>query len=99
MIQSTILHNLSPEQISSMFQELKKDISALKVQIEKPKTDEYLTRQEVADKLKCDLSTVHNWSKAGILKPYGIGNRVYFKTSDIEAVMLPLNKKKQKNNF
>ena len=95
MIQSTILHNLSPEQISSMFQELKKDISALKVLNEKPKTDGYLTRQEVADMLKCDLSTVHNWTKAGTLIAYGIGNRVYYKLSDIEAAMLPINKKRK----
>jgi len=95
MIHSTILHNLSPEQISSMFQELKKDISALKVQNEKPKTDGYLTRQEVADMLKCDLSTVHNWTKAGTLIAYGIGNRVYYKLSDIEAAMLPINKKRK----
>ena len=94
MLHSTILHNLSPEQISSMFQELKQDISALKVQMEKPKTDGYLTRQDVAAMLKCDLSTVHNWTKAGILIAYGIGNRVYYKLSEIEAMMLPINRRK-----
>ncbi len=93
MMQSTILHNLTPEQIISMFQELKKDISALKITT--PQTEVFLTRQEVSTMLKCDLSTVHNWTKAGILLAYGIGNRVYYKLSDIEAVMLPINKKRK----
>ena len=96
MVHSTILHNLSPEQISSMFQELKRDISALKVQKEKPNTDGYLTRQEVADMLKCDLSTVHNWTKAGTLNAYQIGGRVYYKKSEIEASMIPIHRLRRK---
>ena len=96
MVHSTILHNLTPEQFSSMFQELKREISELKAKLSKPKIEGYLTRQEVAEMLKCDLSTVHNWTKAGLLIAYGIGNRVYYKLSDIEAVMLPLNKRNNK---
>lgn len=57
---------------------------------EDPK-EEYLTRREVADLLKIELSTLHNWSKKGKLKPYGIGNRVYFLRSDIEKALKPLN--------
>jgi hypothetical protein len=97
MMQSTILHNLTPEQIGSMFEELKKDISSLKLQMSTPKSDKFLTRQEVATELKCDLSTVHNWTKAGILISYAIGNRVYYKQSDIEAAMIPSSKKKNSN--
>jgi len=58
----------------------------------KPKQpNDYLTRQEVADMLRIDLSTVHNWCKKGKLKPYGIGHRVYFLRSDIEKSLTPLN--------
>ena len=52
---------------------------------------EYLTRQQVAQMFDVDLSTVHNWSKSGKLKPLGIGSRVYFLRSDIEACLIPLN--------
>ncbi|WP_281227685.1 helix-turn-helix domain-containing protein [Flavobacterium aquiphilum] len=52
---------------------------------------EYLTRQQVAKMFDVDLSTVHNWCKSGKLKPLGIGSRVYFLRSDIEACLIPLN--------
>ena len=53
---------------------------------------EYLTRQQVAKMFDVDLSTVHNWCKSGKLKPLGIGSRVYFLRTDIEACLIPLNK-------
>lgn len=52
---------------------------------------EYLTRQQVAKMFDVDLSTVHNWCKSGKLKPLGIGSRVYFLRTDIEAGLVPLN--------
>ena len=52
---------------------------------------EYLTRQQVAKMFDVDLSTVHNWCKKGKLKPLGIGSRVYFLRTDIEASLIPLN--------
>lgn len=51
---------------------------------------EYLTRQEVADMLQVNLSTVHNWCKNGRLKPLGIGARVYFLRSDVEQCLKPI---------
>lgn len=45
---------------------------------------EYLTRSEVCELLQVDLSTLHRWRKEGILTGYGIGNRVYFKRTEIE---------------
>ena len=52
---------------------------------------EYLTRQQVAKMFDVDLSTVHNWCKSGKLKPLGIGSRVYFLRTDLEACLIPLN--------
>lgn len=52
---------------------------------------EYLTRQQVAKMFDVDLSTIHNWCKSGKLKPLGIGSRVYFLRTDIEACLIPLN--------
>lgn len=58
----------------------------------KPKQpNDYLTRQDVAKLFGVDLSTVANWQKNGKLKPYGLGGRVYFLRSDIEASLIPLN--------
>lgn len=55
-------------------------------------TEHYLTREEVSKLLKISLSTIHNWNKEGILQPYQIGGRVYFKASDIESSMIKLEK-------
>lgn len=53
--------------------------------------NEYLTRQEVAQMFNVDISTVHNWSKSGKLNPLGLGSRVYFLRSEVEASLKPLN--------
>lgn len=92
MENSTILHNVSAEQINSLFQGLQNQLTELKQNFEPKIPTEYLTRNEVAKMLKCDLSTIHNWCKKGKLNPHGIGNRVYFKRSEIEAVLIPLGK-------
>jgi hypothetical protein len=58
----------------------------------KPKhPNDYLTRQQTADLLSVDLSTLFNWNKSGKLNPLGLGNRVYYLRSEIEASMTPLN--------
>ena len=53
--------------------------------------NDYLTRREVANMFNVDLSTIHNWCKSKRLKPLGMGARVYFLRSDIEASLKPLN--------
>lgn len=68
---------------SSLLQELKKEF-----QPKEP--EEYLTRLEVSKMLKCDISSVHNWGKAGKLKRHGLGNRVYYKRSEVEQAIIEL---------
>ena len=45
--------------------------------------DTILTREETAKFLKINITTLWNWSKRGILIPFGIGNRVYYKKQEI----------------
>ena len=89
MITSTILNNVSAEEIYSLFKDLQTKLDDLKNNFELKAPTEYLTRSEVAQMLKCDLSTIHNWTKKGKIIPYGIGNRVYYKRSEIEAALIP----------
>lgn len=98
MKNSTILHEVSPEQITSLFEGLQNQIKELKENFEPKNPTEYLTRNEVAELLKCDLSTLWNWQKKGKLIPYGIGNRIYYKRSDIEAAIICLSEKKGGEN-
>jgi hypothetical protein len=86
-----MLHNMKPSDFKTHFDEIKELIRLLSTNKEKASQEQYLTRREVSEMLKCDISTVHSWIKRKILKAYGIGNRVYYKLSEIEAAMMPLN--------
>jgi excisionase family DNA binding protein len=93
------MHNLllSPIQKADLINELAAEIESRLYKIVKnqppeahPPT-EYLTRQELKDLLKVDLSTIHNWTKKGKINAYGIGNRVYFKRSEVDAMLVKIN--------
>jgi hypothetical protein len=86
------LIQITPEQLQTEI------LKGVKIQLENflkhftPKQpNEYLTRQDVAKMFNVDISTIHNWCKSGKLKPLGLGSRVYFLRSDIEASLTPLN--------
>jgi excisionase family DNA binding protein len=90
---ATLIHDLTHEELIDLFQELKFQLLEIKKNFEPVKPTEYLTRTELAEMLKCDLSTIHNWTKKGKLIPYGIGNRIYYKRDEVESMLLPLGKK------
>lgn len=56
---------------------------------EKP---DYLTRNEVKKLFQVSFPTIHNWTNKGIIKPYHVGKKVYYKRSELESV---LNSKQQ----
>lgn len=57
-------------------------IKELKTTLEK-QPEEFLTPKEVCKLLKVDVSTLHRWRNANIITAYGLGNRVYFKRSEL----------------
>lgn len=84
---------ITPEQLQNeIIEGVKKQLQELKRDFQPKEPTEYLTRNEVKELLKVDLSTVHNWTKRGKLKSYGIGNRVFYKRSEVENAIIPLNK-------
>lgn len=88
----TQLHNLEPNQILNPIEELQKSIDDLKRNFQPKEPTEYLTRKEVSDLFKVDISTIHNWTVKGILKAYSIGRRVYYKRNEIELAIIELEK-------
>ncbi len=50
-------------------------------------SDVYLTRQETADFLKINITTLWNWTNKGKIKSYGIGNRRYYNKQEIIALL------------
>lgn len=81
----TALIELIDETVKRRLDDLKKNFT--------PKEPtELLTRQEVAEMLSIDLSTVHNWTKKGILTANQIGGRIYYKRTEVENSIIKLNK-------
>lgn len=90
-----------PQAVAKVYNEvflIRNQLQEIKQNFKPKEPIEWLTRNEVAELLKCDLSTLHNWVKKGKLTPYGIGNRIYFKRSEIENAIVYLGKKKGANN-
>ena len=56
----------------------------------------WITRKDASELLGVSLVTIHNWTKEGIINAYKIGNRVRFKRSDLENILLNSNKKASK---
>jgi len=79
-----------PENVLQDLANIKEQLHELKKEFKPKEPTKYLTRNEVAKMLSVDISTVHNWSKKGILKPIGIGARVYYKRKDVENSFVEL---------
>ena len=85
-VQSTTTEEL----ITELRSRWKEDLENLRIDLQPKSTEEYLTRNEVSQMLKVDLSTVHNWTKEGKLRRYGIGKRIYYKRSEIENALVEI---------
>ena len=84
--------SITPEQLQAQIVEgVKTHLDDLKEFYQPKEPTEFLTRAEVAELLKVDLSTVHNWTKKGILQSNGIGGRVYYKRKEVEQAIIKLN--------
>jgi len=46
-----------------------------------------MTRWETAELLKVSLVSIRSWSQKGLIQPYTIGGRVFFKRSEVESAL------------
>lgn len=53
----------------------------------------WLTRNEAAKYFGVSLVTIYNWTKEGILTSYKISNRLRFKKSELQDILLNSNRK------
>ena len=88
---SESINNLSPSTLANLIADNLRESKDLlrKGQETNLYEKEILTRKEVASLLSICLVTIHEWVKIGLLKPYKLGNRTFFKRSEI---MEALNK-------
>jgi excisionase family DNA binding protein len=85
-----ILTNLSKEDLKSI---IEKSVSAaIKEHLPKDESkaggnpDEFVTKKEAAELLKCSTSTIDNYRRAGKLTRYHLGKSVKFKKEDVLAL-------------
>jgi excisionase family DNA binding protein len=58
-----------------------------KKDMEKVKTNEFLTRKEVSEKLRVSYPTLKRWRDKNLISCYKIGFIVRYKRSDIEQLL------------
>jgi len=56
----------------------------------------YMNRQQVAKLLNISSVTVWDWTNKGFLKAYKLGNKVFYKASEIDASMTLMEAKRSK---
>jgi len=82
---------VTPEQIqNAIIEGVKTQLEELKNSFPNPQTD-YLTRKDVVKLLQINLSTLHNWTKKGILSSYSIGSRIYYRRDEVNNAIVKLN--------
>ncbi|SMC33695.1 helix-turn-helix domain-containing protein [Cellulophaga tyrosinoxydans] len=81
----TALIDLIDETVKNRLNDLKKHLQPKEPNV-------YLSRNDVAEMLQIDLSSVHNWTKKGILTAYQISGRVYYKRDEVENAIVELKK-------
>ncbi|RYJ44243.1 DNA binding domain protein, excisionase family [Flavobacterium beibuense] len=84
MDKTLLLHQLTPEQLQDMIREaVKAELDDFKNRLADSEPDVLLTRTEASALLKVNITTLWNWTKAGKITAYGIGNRVYYKKQEL----------------
>ena len=91
-MQQLQITQLSPEDLKDILKELfRSELEALKKQNEKSNAEVFYTREETAERLKINLSTLHRWTKSGKIIPHAIGTRIYYKESLIQQALVKLD--------
>ena len=80
------LAELITEGVKSQLQDLKKDLQKQEA------NDQLLTRAEACEFLKIEQTTLWHWTNKGKIQAYGIGNRRYYKRSELLECLTLLKK-------
>lgn len=91
MKESVLLNNVSPDELIQIILDgVQAKIDKLKEAFQPKEPTEYLTRKEVIELLHVDQSTIWAWTKRGKLISYQISNRIYYKRSEVEQAIKPI---------
>jgi hypothetical protein len=84
------LVQISPNELVNLISEKVREQLQEFSQTSNQKTDNltpHLTRRETAKYFGVSLNCINDWCRKGILTPYKVGQRTYFKRSELVQVM------------
>jgi len=91
MTNSTIIQVAPNELVNLISKQVKTELQrfATNPKVKELETDNrpHLTRKETAQFFDVSLNCINDWSKKGILKPIKVGQRTYFRKSDLLELM------------
>jgi transcriptional regulator of NAD metabolism len=91
-MQQISITQLSPEDLKSLVTKiLQNELSGFKNEMLKSDAEVFHTREETANRFRINLSTLHRWTKAGIIISHAIGGRVFYKESSIQQALVKLD--------
>ena len=84
MANAIMVHNLDVQQLKEIINTtVKNQLSDVFEALKREKNETLLTREETYRLLKIDSTTLWYWTRDGKLKCYAIGNRRYYKKSEV----------------
>jgi excisionase family DNA binding protein len=93
----TQLYGITPEELKAeIVKDIRHELKELSKNFTPKEPTIWITRKETSELIGVSLVTIHNWSKEHVINAYKIGNRVRFKRSEIEQILLNSNKKASK---
>ncbi len=93
MTNSILLQNVTAETLSQIIKDgVKSQLEDFKKELQNSDPNELLTREQTCEFLQIDSSTLWHWTNKGKVIAYGIGNRRYYKKSELIESLKRLNK-------
>lgn len=90
---SVLVHNLDVLQLKEIINTtVKNQLNDVFEALKREKNETLLTREETYRLLKIDSTTLWYWTRDGKLKCYAIGNRRYYKKSEVLECLTLLKK-------
>jgi hypothetical protein len=84
MANAIMVHNLDVQQLKEIIiTTVKEQLNDVFEALKREKNETLLTREETFRLLKIDSTTLWYWTRDGKLKCYAIGNRRYYKKSEV----------------
>lgn len=87
-----VLHGISVAQFNDVLLQGMEERIKEWVNIPAKEGVKYLTRQETADMLSISLPTLWDWTNKGLLTSYRLGNKVYYKSNEVDQSLKAINR-------